>query len=255
VKFLSIYDIILKFECSAYAGYWYGGIILNGRCVILTAHIKSDTFDRVQFTSDDYIICADGGYDLALANGIVPALAIGDMDSVTARDFGSTEKIVLPAEKDDTDTLAAVRYGISKGYADFLIIGGLSGRFDHSFAVIQTLSFLTDMGCKAEVIDGGNHAFMIAGSKSGIGQLTLDPEAYRLRRSEAEASLFPFPYFSVYSYSERSEGVSITGAKYPLDFTILTHSYPLGTSNEFIPGEEAVITVVAGRLLIVVSDR
>jgi thiamine pyrophosphokinase len=212
--------------------------------VIITARIAPGTFENIKFRADDYIVCADGGYDEAYAHGISPAVVIGDFDSACATDFGGAETIRLPAEKDDTDTLAAVRHAIGKGYEDFLIIGGLSGRFDHSYAVVQTLSFLTDMGCKAEVIDGYNSAYMISGGKRGIGEIELDH-----RESSRRV------YFSVYSYTERSEGVTIAGAKYPLNFAILTHSYPMGTSNEFIPDERAVITVVAGRLLIVVSEE
>jgi thiamine pyrophosphokinase len=222
---------------------------LDNRCVIITASTTPGTFDRVLLRPDDFVVCADGGYDVALAAGVTPALVIGDFDSTDISAIGGdTEKIELPAEKDDTDTLAAVKYAIGKGYEDVLIIGGLSGRFDHSFAVIQTLSFMTDMGIKAEVTDGGNRAYMISGGKRGIGEIELDP-------CVITTAQHPFPYFSVFSYTERSEGVTITGAKYPLDFAILTHSYPLGTSNEFIPGERAVISVVAGRLLIIVSER
>jgi thiamine pyrophosphokinase len=224
------------------------------------------TIDRAALRSDDLIVCADGGYDHALAAGIAPVAVIGDFDSTDISAVSDIEKLELPAEKDDTDTLAAVKWAIGRGCGDFLIIGGLSGRFDHSFAVIQTLSFLTDMGCTSEVIDGGNRVYMISGGKRGIGEIEIDspfPEGapQSIPQSAPEGAQQSTPkctanvYFSVYSYTERSEGVTITGAKYPLDFAILTHSYPLGTSNEFLPGEKAVISVVAGRLLIIVSEE
>ena len=35
---------------------------------------------------EDYVICADGGYDYALRAGIVPNVFLGDMDSVHSQD-------------------------------------------------------------------------------------------------------------------------------------------------------------------------
>ncbi|MDR3224894.1 MAG: thiamine diphosphokinase, partial [Clostridiales Family XIII bacterium] len=131
------------------------------RCVIITAWLESKIADVVTISADDFIICADGGLEFAAADGIMPDAVIGDFDSLS-RDpdaiiqsirrnisSGGTDKnpeiIRLPREKDETDTISCVQYAIAKGISDFLIVGGLGGRFDHSIAIIQTLSFLLDM--------------------------------------------------------------------------------------------------------------
>lgn len=57
-------------------------------------------------------------------------------------------------------------------------------------------------------------------------------------------------YISVFSMSEKAEGVSIQGLKYTLENGTLTNDYPLGVSNEFI-GRTARIAVESGTLLVV----
>ena len=59
-------------------------------------------------------------------------------------------------------------------------------------------------------------------------------------------------YLSVFSLSEESVGVSISGAKYPLQNHTLTRNFPLGVSNEF-KQKNTVISIKDGILLIVIS--
>jgi thiamine pyrophosphokinase len=194
-----------------------------------------------------YVICADGGVAHALAAGVAPDVLIGDFDSADEGDVaraaaaGPLEIIRLNPEKDDTDMMAAVKHGIARGMSDFLLVGGLSGRFDHSVGNVQMLSFLLDMGCSGWVVDGANRCTMIGSDGSGAGMIELAPDASS--------------YFSVFSYTERSVGVSIRRAKYETDKILLTHSYPVGVSNEFIEGESVLIEVDEGRLLIVLSGK
>ena len=223
---------------------------MPGRCVIITAHMEGRILENVKPEKGDVFICADGGYLYAEDEGIRPSAIIGDFDSIgKAPEFLDCscsagqplpEIVRLPAEKDDTDTLACVKWGMAKGYRDFIIAGGLGGRFDHSYANVQTLSYLIDHGCPTWIIDGGNSLTMIAGSEAA---------------GEASIPLTPSPgrKFSIFSYDERCEGVSVSGAKYGLDNAVLTQSFPIGVSNEFITGEAARVSVKKGKLLIMTS--
>jgi thiamine pyrophosphokinase len=80
---------------------------------------------------------------------------------------------------------------------------------------------------------------MIGSDRRGAGGIMIKPA--------------PSCYFSVLSYTERSEGVTIRNAKYEIEKALFTHSYPRGVSNEFIEGKSAEISVDDGRLLVILS--
>ena len=48
-----------------------------------------------------------------------------------------------------------------------------------------------------------------------------------------------------------AKGITITGAKYPLDGGEITCEYQYGISNEVLPGETARVTVACGKLLLI----
>lgn len=70
---------------------------------------------KSELSDDDFVICADGGYIYAQRFGIKPQLIVGDFDSSTMPDT-DVPTIALPTEKDDTDTIYAIKQGISRGY-------------------------------------------------------------------------------------------------------------------------------------------
>ena len=57
----------------------------------------------------DFLICCDKGYAYARQNSLTPDLLIGDFDSYQAPLPDDIPTVTLPHEKDDTDTLYAVR--------------------------------------------------------------------------------------------------------------------------------------------------
>ncbi|MDR1292127.1 MAG: thiamine diphosphokinase [Clostridiales Family XIII bacterium] len=216
------------------------------RCVIISSCAPCGIpADIVASSHEAFVICADGGLSHAIAAGVTPDVVIGDFDSVSEDDLsrlpdgGAVEIIRLCPEKDDTDMIAAVKHALSKGLSDFVIVGGLSGRFDHSVGNVQALSFMLDMKCRGWIIDGANRCTMIGSGRGGAGKIKLDP--------------LPSHYFSVLSYTERSDGVTIRNAKYETEKIVFTHSYPRGVSNEFLEGKSAEISVDGGRLLVILS--
>lgn len=180
------------------------------------------------------MICADGGYDNAVKFGIVPDLLIGDFDSVQNSLPDEVETIRLKIEKDDTDTLAAVKEGIQRGYREFELVGVLGGsRIDHSYANLCVLQYLGSQGCKAVIKDGQRKVFLLNG-----GRLTLSG------MKGSTVSVFPFGCASC--------EVSYTGLQYPLEQAILYSNIPLGVSNCVIE-ESAQIIVHNGDALIIVQ--
>ena len=187
----------------------------------------------------DLIIAADGGYEAVKLLGLEPDVILGDFDSLDGgmlSDFPQkTEIVLLPVEKDDTDTVAAVKVGLEKGYKLFRLFGCLGGeRFDHSIATLQTLGFIAENGGRGFAYDE-NHT--VTAVKNG--ELTL---------CENEEKIF-----SVFALSGKCSGVSLKDVKYPLTNAELSPTFPLGVSNSIIPGKEAKISVKNGILLVVKS--
>ena len=79
----------------------------------------------------DYVIAADRGYDSLMAYGVTPDLVVGDFDSLGYMPQ-HPNVTRLPAEKDDTDMVFALRRGLDMGYRRFVLLGGLGGRLELS---------------------------------------------------------------------------------------------------------------------------
>lgn len=207
------------------------------RCVIVAAgpiEAPGRLMEMWSPEKDDLVIAADGGIRNAAVLGLKPHIVLGDMDSLDGMAIPEGAA-VYPVRKDDTDTMLAVKTGIEKGCDEFLIFGALGGRLDHTYANIQTLSYLLDHECSGTLLDGDHLCTMVRD-----GSIALDTE---------------FKYLSVFSYSDRCEGVSESGTGYTLDGAELTSSFPLGVSNYQLKDERAVITVDKGTLLIILSEH
>ena len=182
----------------------------------------------------DIVIAADGGLCLCRKIGETPDHIIGDFDSLGYVPEGNNVAAFSP-EKDDTDTLLAVKRGLSLGFRVFSINGALGGRLDHTLANIQTLSFIAGQG--------------------GVGFLT--GKSTVVTAVKDETLVIPAGregYISLFCASGTAEGVSIKGLKYELSDAVLTGDVPLGVSNEFI-GEKAEISVKRGVLTVIWSEE
>jgi thiamine pyrophosphokinase len=183
--------------------------------------------------SDDLCIAADGGYANALALGEKVHILLGDFDSYTQKLPDGVEILQVPAEKDFTDTQLAVNTAIQKGADQIIIIGGLSGRLDHT---LSNLAILEDLGAHnihAVITDGHNRVRYLNSTSTLIAK-----SGYK--------------YVSVIALGKKLKGVSIEGCKYPLKNATLTRTYQYAVSNE-ITGNCALISVRKGECYIVES--
>ncbi len=182
----------------------------------------------------DFIICADKGLVHAQKLKILPNVLIGDFDSYKG-DIPECEEIykTIP-EKDDTDTMLAVKLAIQKRATNIKLYGATGGRFDHTFANIQTLIYAYENNCKMSIHDGKN-IITIQGKGT---------EYYPEYKNW---------YFSVFSLTEKLYITEMTGVKYPLNNYVLTQNFPLGVSNEI--NDIATITIKNGLALIVRSIK
>lgn len=86
------------------------------------------------FSEKDDLVAVDGGYEAMLRQHLVPVLFVGDRDSYAGELPEHLEKIVLPCEKDDTDSLFAVKELLKRGYRSFALYGFLGGSISHTIA-------------------------------------------------------------------------------------------------------------------------
>lgn len=201
------------------------------RCVIVGG-ADIGRYDRVRsrLREDDFYICCDSGLRHRAGLGITPDLIVGDFDSHENPHLG-TETIVLPREKDDTDTVFAVREAVRRGFQDFLLTGVIGGRLDHTLGNVSLLLMLDAQGKRAVALD--DYAEM---------------EIVSRRPARIEDR---YPYFSLLNISGLARGITIQNAKFPLDNTEITCEYQYGISNEVLPGMTAEVTVEEGRLLLI----
>ena len=196
------------------------------QCVIFCAAGFDGLMNPI--ASEDFVIAADGGLNYTKALGLTPQAIIGDFDSLHYIPTGAE---VYPVEKDDTDSMLAVKLGLKKGCRRFVIYGGLDGeRLDHTVANYQTLQYLASRDARgilvgrdfcATVIRDGGLAFP-GGKEGDISVFCMGPDA---------------------------TGVTIEGLYYTLRNGTLTSGFPLGVSNHFT-GVPAKIEVARGSLLI-----
>ena len=109
--------------------------IITGGDVLLE-HIN------IELSEDDIVIAADSGYETAKKLKLPVDVLIGDMDSIKAELPRGIETIKLPAEKDVTDTEAAVEVALEKGADTLCIVGGIGSRVDHTLASLGILAAL-----------------------------------------------------------------------------------------------------------------
>ena len=210
---------------------------------MITKTKKGDTMERICYIvgacapdhiaikncNNALIIAADGGLHYLEQQNIAPDLIVGDFDSLGRVPEG--DNILLhPVEKDDTDTMLAVKLGLARGCRTFVLYGCTGGRPDHTYANYQALLFLAENGAR--------------GYLAGDGWVSC---AIRNAVIDFPSSLSGT--ISVFCPSGEATGVTLTGLYYSLENGALTSGFPLGVSNHFI-GENASVSVHNGSLLV-----
>ncbi len=206
----------------------------------------------------DMKICCDGGLDRAAELGVKPDILLGDFDSAQhfafpddqseeldnipddtpsdedkGDDGDEAELIVLPHEKDVTDTEAAVDLAYERGARVITIIGGLGGRLDHTLA---NLGLLSKYLGKADIfiLDGDNFVRMFApGSHMVVGA--------------------GYDYLGLIPFGGPVTGLTLENVKYPLTDCDVDGTTSLTVSNE-ITDDPAKISFSTGKLLVIQSN-
>ena len=201
------------------------------RCVIIgAAPVKNYKKIRSFLRPDDFVIACDGGLNHIKKLKVRPNLIVGDFDS-HKNPHSKIETIALPCEKDDTDSVFALKTAISRGFKDFLFVGMIGARLDHGL---------------------GNLYMLVKCFEEGLSALLLDDYSEMEIVGKSEVQITDnYTYFSLLNITGRASGITIKDAKYPLEKAEIKQDYQYGISNEVIKGKTAKVSVQEGRLLLV----
>lgn len=210
------------------------------KCILFCAGEFDPASHEIDVNQDTLVIAVDGGMTYCRELGIVPDIAIGDFDSASDEDKAYTDSVTgtmsvirLPKEKDDTDTIAAIRKGLELGCREFILYGATGGRIDHYFANIQALLFIKHHGAEGKIVGSDTDIFIIENESVVFEQ-----------KDKGTISLFVL--------GDKAENVTVKGLYYEVESVELTNDYPIGISNEFC-GKEATVSVGNGALVCMVG--
>ncbi len=216
--------------------------------LIITSRVDGLPELSVDFAACEAVICADGGLQVAEQLGMPqgkPVYLIGDYDSGTpptaAERAAAEDLVLLPSVKDMTDSEAAIDYAVAHGFSRIRVLGGLGGRLDHTMGNLGLLAKYAGDPRVEELWfeDGQNRVFL------------KTPGTFRVPAAGPENR---FSYFGLIAYGGAVRGLTITGAKYPLEDHTLTPDTTLGVSNEVAAGSPfAEVTHTEGLLLVILS--
>ncbi len=194
---------------------------------------------QAAIASADLVIAADSGAASALQHGCTPAIIVGDFDSLdplTAQQLQEqgSRFVLVPAEKDETDTELAIQTAIEQGASAITILGWLGGeRFDHTMANILLLAGFERVPIR--LVDGPSVCWLLRGP----GHASIEGQVDDL------LSLLPL--------TGDATGVSTQGLYYPLQGETLRFGRSRGVSNA-LTQEYAEVSLEAGLLLIIHTD-
>lgn len=202
------------------------------RCVIIGA-AKIENYQKVKsfLSKNDFFIVCDGGLNHLHSLEVQPDLIIGDFDS-HENPCLPTETIVLPCEKDDTDTIFAAKEAVKRGFTDFLLLGVCAGRLDHTFGNLSILLKLSSLNLNCSLIDDFSQMQIVNPENPGF----------------IEDS---YSFFSVINMDGTPEGITIENAKYCVENANISCDFQLGISNQVLKGQTAKVTVKKGNLLLI----
>ncbi len=205
-------------------------VIANGRLSYAAA-------DRTRILPDDWILAADGGLHNCHRLGLVPAVVIGDFDSVDAADLAPLQATGVtivrhPERKDKTDLELALEYAVRHGAGEILVLGALGDRWDQTLANALLLASPALAAARTWLADGSQQ---VALARPGE---TLQIHGV------------PGDTLSLLPAGGDAHGVTTDGLEYPLHDETLRFAATRGVSNK-LTDTTATVHLTAGLLLVV----
>lgn len=178
-------------------------------------------------TRNDIVICADGGSNHAVSQGIRPTIVIGDMDSIAPATLSDFEKHGVdirkfPKDKDASDLELALDVAVSFNPTEIVCTCILGNREDHS---------LTNTFLLARFASQNNRVNLMGSSWQGH---------FITRTNPREFNGAPGDILSLVPMIATVSGVTISGVKWPLSNATLPWGSSHTVSNEFIEQQVSI---------------
>jgi len=184
-------------------------VVLAGGEVFASAQLRRLAGDA------SLVIAADSGLRHARVLSLTPQLIVGDFDSLSPGDlqaFPGVPQERHPVIKDRLDLELAIEAALARGSDEIRVIGAIGSRFDQSLAALLIAARFRRDGTSISLHTGRIDAYPLRGGD----ELLLD--------------LPPGMVFSLLGLA-LSSTVSLSGARYPLDYAGLPFGVGLGLSN------------------------
>lgn len=203
--------------------------------IVANGPLPKSPYPELRIGDEDLVICVDGGARNALALGVHPRVAIGDMDSMETGLRLQLQRegcrfVEHPSRKDETDSELAVRYALAESATELVLLAALGGRIDHTLANVLLLAIPELRGIEARVIDGNQELRLI------------EKEIVFEGRPGDTVSLVPLAGDVV--------GIHTEGLEYALSGGFLKFGAARGVSNVLV-APQASVKIGGGLLLLV----
>lgn len=177
------------------------------------------------------LICADGGANSALKLGLKPDYIIGDLDSIeqNAKEyFAGRCRIIQMKRQNDTDVEKCLKFAISKGFIEAIMLGATGSRLDHSFCNLGiVLKFFSKI--KIRILHDNSLLQALTGN------VTLQTS--------------PGEVISIYGFDSKTNVTSV-GLKYALSNTPLPFGVRESTSNIAL-GNNVKLNIKNGKMFVI----
>lgn len=194
---------------------------------------------QVLIQPEDVIIAADGGTLHCREMDLTPDTIIGDLDSLPPEELShwqglGVEIIQHDPRKNETDLELALLLAQAQEQGEALVLGGLGGRWDHTFANIFLPAYHKLKNLNVTFWHDGLSIYLVRGTRQIRG--------------------IPGQVVSLLPLAGDAKGIRTEGLEYPLNNETLLFGASRGVSNILL-GETATISLKEGLLLCFVTQQ
>ncbi|WP_141431228.1 thiamine diphosphokinase [Bacillus sp. 03113] len=197
----------------------------------------------IDFHHEDCIwVGVDRGVKTIYQAGIIPEIAFGDFDSISAEDLSKLEQQLksikkYKSEKDETDMELALNWALDQNSSCIRLFGATGGRIDHFLANIHLMlkPLLAGNSNKIYMIDQKNIVYLVG------------PGTYSILKNDEKK------YISFLPIAFNIKGLTLKGFKYPLTDSHIPISSTLCISNE-LKNDSGTFSFEEGILMVVRSQ-